>query len=172
MRQKQGSASGGAYVSIILFAMHHEQRRQQRGQERHISGANCIVFFRSYPRIVILSGVARALCGLRSRRTPDAERDANVCGALCVRRTPKKPALPILLEPFPPQAPWQKQHGMKRSKPHGRGRNLRGPSTPDLAKCARSSAQDDDFEGSLEELLRMNASWSRYGSYQRASLTA
>ena len=58
-----------------------------------------IRFLHSY-RIVILCGASRVLCEMRSRRTPDAERDANVYGALCVRRTPRTSVLPMLLEPF------------------------------------------------------------------------
>jgi hypothetical protein len=119
------------------------------GPERKI-----VTVFKSHLKIVILSEVARALCGLRSRRTP------------------KKPVLAIPLGPFQPQTPREKQHGVKRSKQHGRGRNLRGPSTPALAKCARSSAQDDDFGWGLEKLLRMNVRQSGYAGHQRASQAA
>src|ERR1700735_4375117 len=114
--QKQGSANGGAYVSIILFAMCVKQRRWQRGQERHISGANCIVFFRPYPRIVILSGVARALCGLRSRRACPEPAEG----------IPKKPAFPILFRPISTrssvaEAAWDEKVQTAWSRPKSSG---------------------------------------------------
>ena len=54
LRQKQGSASGGAYVSIILFAMCVKQRRQRPGQKQCISDSapTTLVVLVLTPRIV------------------------------------------------------------------------------------------------------------------------
>jgi len=69
----------------------------------HISAKTTCFVVTNSPKSVILSGEPRALCEVRSRRTPDAERDATVCGALCVRRTPKHSASPLPFVPFQPE---------------------------------------------------------------------
>ena len=83
-----------------------------------------MVVFLSHHRDVILSVASRFL-GTRSRRTP------------------RVVILPIPFAPFLPQALEPELSYWKRSQDHGQDEAPRGPSTTQLAKSARCSAQDD-----------------------------
>ena len=103
---------------------HRSSKEQYR--ENYI---RCVLFSQHH-RSVILSEVARALCELRSRRTP------------------KSFTLPRRIAPFRPTLPWRwscKSLVLETVRTVSANRTLRGPSTPRPQKLGRS-AQDDGFK--------------------------